>query len=373
METDNAEETLNNIIEAALTAHASDIHIDPVDRVLIIFFRIDGILYAHKEYPLFMHEGIMLRIKVLARLPIDDKRLPKDGRFKWFSEEKTRTAEVRVSMMPTVYGENAVLRLFDPMIDIFTLKELGFSDNHVQTMEKALSYRSGLIMIVGPTGSGKTTTLYSILSYLKGSGRLIITVEDPIERHIEGIRQIEVGGTSFLEYVTVLRAILRQDPDVIMIGEIRDKEGAELAIQSALTGHLVISTLHATSVFGVKKRLVNMGVAEYLVDATLITALSQRLVSKICQHCMQDEDHLSSYAGWFLKENISLPATFLKKGSGCTMCAYTGLSGRIVVTEILNEEKVPLYMDAYRKAEEGILPLSEVIKVSQEYAMKSHE
>ena len=363
METGSIEEIIDIIIETAVLVRASDIHIDPTDHALSVYFRVDGTLRFHGDYPLALHDGVMLRIKVLARLPLDDKRLPKDGRFKWANKAGTLSAEVRVSMMPTIYGENAVLRLFDPLISIFTLKELGFSDMHTLSLERALAFRSGLVMIVGPTGSGKTTTLYSMLSYLKRSGRLIITVEDPIERRIDGIRQIEVGGSTFLEYVTVLRSILRQDPDVIMIGEIRDKEGAELAIQSALTGHLVISTLHASSAFSVKHRLSNMGIPEYLIDATLVTALSQRLVSKICPHCIGDEDHLSSYSGWFLKENISLPATFFKKGKGCSACSYTGVTGRMVVSEMLGDEGVPIRMDAYWKAVDGLIPLSEVMTV----------
>lgn len=370
METGTIEEILDRVIAAALSARASDIHIDPTERALSISFRVDGSLRFHGDFPLTLHEGVMLRIKVLARLPLDDRRLPKDGRFKWVNKSGTLSAEVRVSMMPTVHGENAVLRLFDPLISIFTMKELGFSDAQALSLERALAFRSGLIMIVGPTGSGKTTTLYSMLSYLKRSGRLIITIEDPIERHIAGIRQIEVGGGTFLEYVTVLRSILRQDPDVIMIGEIRDREGAELAIQSALTGHLVISTLHASSAFAVKKRLSNMGIAEYLIDATLVTALSQRLVSKICPHCMEDEDHLSSYSGWFLKEKISLPATFFKKGRGCAACGDTGVMGRMVAAEIL-EEGIPIHLDAYRKAVEGSIPFSEVIAISGGFTTES--
>lgn len=363
METGSMEEIIDGIIEAALLARASDVHIDPTEHALCVSFRVDGLLRFHSEHSIVLREGMMQRIKVLARLPLDDKRLPKDGRFKWINKDGTLSAEVRVSMMPTVHGENAVLRLFDPLISIFTLKDLGFSEIHAQSLERALAFRSGLIMIVGPTGSGKTTTLYSMLSYLKQSGRLIITIEDPIERHIDGIRQIEVGGSTFLEYVTVLRSVLRQDPDVIMIGEIRDKEGAELAIQSALTGHLVISTLHASSAFTVKQRFLNMGIPEYLIDATLVTALSQRLVSKICPHCIDDEDNLSSYAGWFLKEKIYLPASFFKKGKGCKACGLTGVTGRMVVSEMLDDKNVPMQRDAYEKAIGGLIPLSEVMNV----------
>lgn len=335
------ENTLNEIIGSALVVRASDIHIDPTEKDLSIFFRVDGGLRLEKKLSLSLHEGIMLRIKVLARLPLDDRRKPKDGKFKWQSIDGSLSAEVRVSMMPTIYGENAVLRLFDPLISILTLKELGFIDDHISIIEQAVARQSGLFIIVGPTGSGKTTTLYTLLSHIKKSSRLIVTVEDPVERHIEGIRQIEVG-VNFIEYVSILRSVLRQDPDVIMIGEIRDKVSAELAIQSALTGHLVITTLHASSVFDVKKRLVNMGVAEYLIDATLICALSQRLVTKICIYCKEQD-------GKFFK------------GRGCFRCGEKGVSGRVVIAEILKEGE-SLYKDAYHKASLGLIPFFEVIR-----------
>lgn len=360
------EEIFDSIVEGALYARASDIHIDPTEHSVKILFRIDGALIFQHDLPLIVHEGIIQYIKVLARLPIDEKRLPKDGRFKWSNKERTLSAEIRVSMMPTVYGENAVLRLFDPLISMFSLRELGFSELHTHTMEHALAQSAGLVMVVGPTGSGKTTTLYSILSHIKKSERLIVTIEDPVERRIDGVRQIEVGSSTLVEYVTVLRSILRQDPDIIMIGEIRDKEGAELAIQSALTGHLVITTLHAASAFQVKKRLMNMGIAEYLIDATLICALSQRLVSKICVHCKEEDVDYSRYEKWFTKEGKMLSSVTLYKGRGCGECKGSGVSGRMVIGEFL-KDKQPLYMDAYHKAALGLIPFSEVLCMSNEY------
>jgi len=349
MEDHTTEELLDSIIDSALRARASDIHIDPAELLLVVFFRIDGSLRLERELPITAHEGIVMRIKVLARLPVDDKRHPKDGRFRWIHKDGTLSAEVRVSMMPTSYGENAVLRIFDPHISILSLKELGFSDMHVRSVEEVLALRSGLIMVVGPTGSGKTTTLYSMLSILQRSTRLIITVEDPVERRIHGTRQIEVGGSTLLAYVTVLRSILRQDPDVILIGEIRDKESAELAIQSALTGHLVIATLHASSVFQVKKRLLNIGIAEYLIDATLVFALSQRLVAKICDRCRELD---SNHSGFY-------------KGRGCKECKDRGVSGRTVISEILKEGE-SLRVDAEYKAGLGIIPFYEVLNSTNE-------
>ncbi len=359
------EELLDTTIESALKVRASDIHIDPTETSLRVSFRIDGNIHLEKELSLTYHEGLTILIKVLARLPIDDKRLPKDGRFKWKNKEGTMCVEVRVSMMPTSFGENVVLRLFDPLISIISLEELGFSKPHILSIEKTLALRSGLIMIVGPTGSGKTTTLYSLLSNLKKSQRVIVTIEDPLERHIEGIRQIEVGGVTLLEYVTVLRSILRQDPDVIMIGEIRDKEAAELAISCALTGHLVITTLHASSAFQVKKRLIHMGIPEYLIDATLVCALSQRLVSTICKTCKEEDINYSTYEKWFTKENKILSGVILYKGKGCSECTMRGMKGRMVVSELLSEG-TPLYIDAFKKASLGLIPFSEVINISNE-------
>lgn len=280
----NIVEIFDGIIRSALQERASDIHIDPTQDTLSVSFRVNGKYIPWQEYPIDIHESMMLRIKVLTRFKLDDKFNPKDGKFSWVDPkiDSELRAEIRVSMMPTSHGENAVLRIFDPLISVMSLEELGISDVHTESLREALAFRSGLIAIIGPTGSGKTTTLYSILNYIKKFGRLIISIEDPVERNIEGVRQIEVGGNTQIEYVTVLKSILRQDPDVLMIGEVRDKESAQLAIQCALTGHLVITTLHASSVDGVRKRLTNMGIKEYLIDAVLLFVMSQRLVTKMC-------------------------------------------------------------------------------------------
>ncbi len=266
------------IMENAVHAHASDIHIDPGALWLFIYFRIDGMVTLYDKFNLSTHEGIIARIKVLARLPIDERRLPKDGRFRWTNPSAVSSVEVRVSMMPTVFGENAVLRLFDPNLAFLTLEELGFSSEHRDSIEQALAFSSGLIIVTGPTGSGKTTALYAMLARLNNGKRNIITIEDPVERRITGIRQIEIGGNTLLTFPSVLRSVLRQDPDVLMIGEVRDKESAELALQSALTGHLVLTTLHASSADGVEIRLRQMGIPNYLIESTLRLAVSTKLV-----------------------------------------------------------------------------------------------
>ena len=281
MESYTIEDILNDIIKEGFLSRASDIHIDPTETSLIISFRVDGWLRIYKELNISLHEGIILRIKVLARLALDDRRLPKDGHFKWKSKDEEINIEIRVSMIPTIFGENAVLRLFDQEDTFLTFQELGFSETEAFSLEKALELIAGIIFVVGPTGSGKTTTLYSILSHLRKSQRLIITIEDPIERRIIGVRQIEVGGNTLLDFPIILRSILRQDPDIIMVGEIRDKISADLALQAALTGHLVLTTLHASSVTDVRHRLISMGASSYLLDSIKLSIISQRLVSKV--------------------------------------------------------------------------------------------
>lgn len=277
MEKEN-ENYLDVIMESAVRARASDIHIDPGAAWLFIYFRIDGMITLYDKFDLSLHEGLIARIKVLARLPLDERRLPKDGRFRWVNPSNGYAVEVRVSIMPTAFGENAVLRLFDPNLAFLTLEELGFPTEQMDSIEEALAFSSGLIIVTGPTGSGKTTALYAMISRLNDGKKNIITIEDPIERKIAGVKQIEIGSNTLLTFPSVLRSVLRQDPDVMMIGEIRDKESAELALQSALTGHLVLTTLHASSAEGVMHRLKQMGVAKYLIEATLRLAVSTRLV-----------------------------------------------------------------------------------------------
>ncbi len=269
------EQELNSIIEEALLRSASDIHIDPFKHSLMIRYRVDGALSPGILKDLLFHEGIISRIKVLARLAIDDRRLPKDGKFRW-SSETGLSADIRVSMVPTSCGENAVLRIFRSENDIPTLAELGFNETQQDKLESALQ-GTGLIIVGGSTGSGKTTTLYSLLSRLNKNALSIVTIEDPIEYSLSGVRQIEVSGTSLLEFKSMLRSVLRQDPDVIMVGEIRDRDTAEIAIHASLTGHLVLSTIHASSRLMIKERFVQMGIPSYLYDNVLRLSLYQTL------------------------------------------------------------------------------------------------
>ncbi len=303
-EIESAERVLDQIIEEGRSLRASDIHLDPLREYLSVRFRVDGVLSRAHLKNLFLHEGMISRIKVLARLPLDDRRLPKDGRFEWVASEGNALS-IRVSMMPTSLGENAVLRLFPTVAEAATLTDLGFSQNQRDILLSALA-GEGLILVGGSTGSGKTTTLYSLLSILEKESLSIITVEDPVEYYIPGIRQIEVGGTSLLHFGSVLRSILRQDPDVIMIGEIRDNETAEIAIHASLTGHLVLATIHSSSLSMITDRLVYMGISRGLIESALRIALYQKLIPIPCLPCEQ---------------------------KGCELCGGSGINGRTAVVE----------------------------------------
>ena len=360
------EKIVDDIIASGITARASDIHIDPGLEMLVISFRIDGIVRINRQLSLELHESIMIRIKVLARLPLDDKRLPKDGRFSWASADGALNAEIRVSMMPTTFGENAVLRIFDPLVSILSFKELGFSLPQISSLDHALSARSGIIILAGPTGSGKTTTLYSMLEHIRKDGRRILTVEDPVERYIDGVRQIEVGSSTLLEYTSVLRSLLRQDPDVIMLGEIRDSESATLAFQAAMTGHLIITTVHAFSVAGIYRRLEDMGISQELMDSNIRFCISQRLLGKVCIHCKEevkvDRDTLFRLS---LYEDIS--SSIFYRGKGCDECGKTGVLGRTVVCE-MSDDASPLHANGYRKASEGIVSFEDAHALVNEAA-----
>ncbi len=268
---------MDEIIEDALNKNASDIHLDPFKEYSYLRYRIDGILYPANAGNSLVFENIISQIKVSARLPLDDRRLPKDGKFHWVSKDGFEV-DIRVSIMPTSFGENAVLRLFCSNQGIPKLEDLGFDKEQIRRLDDSIS-NEGLIVIGGSTGSGKTTTLYSILSLLNNDSVSIVTVEDPVECRLRGARQIEVGGNTLLRFSTVLRSVLRQDPDIIMIGEIRDSETAEMAVHAALTGHLVLSTIHASSVRSIRERFIYLGVDENLLRSVLQLQVHQRLIS----------------------------------------------------------------------------------------------
>ncbi len=320
---------VNNLIFDAFQQNASDIHIEPEENITRVRYRIDGDLQLHNEFSADVHQLIITRIKIISGMNIAEKRIPQDGSFQFKSE--FFTFDIRVSSLPTPYGEKIVLRLLgaDRNID-YNLSSLGLSKYTQDIIYKAMRLPHGILLVTGPTGSGKTTTLYSMLAQLADVKKAIITIEDPIERKFNGITQVQVNPRSGLSFANGLRSILRQDPDTIMIGEIRDGETAEIAIRAAITGHFVLSTIHTNDALSTVVRLVDMGVEPFLVASSVKCVISQRLVKKICPNCKREhsvpfEDNLLLHT--------DLKTAF--KGNGCAECNQTGYQGRTAVFEII--------------------------------------
>jgi general secretion pathway protein E len=317
---------LNSILSEAVKERVSDIHIEPYERDLLVRFRIDGILYEKLSPPKIIQEALLSRIKIMAGLNIAEKRLPQDGRIR--VRVAGRDVDIRVSIIPTYYGERAVLRLLDKKKGILSLADIGLGEHGVRTLERMLNRTSGIILVTGPTGSGKSTTLYAALNRVNSSDKNIITIEDPIEYQIRGIGQIQVNPKIDLTFAAGLRSILRQDPDIIMVGEIRDAETAEIAIQASLTGHLVLSTLHTNDAATAVTRLVDMGIEPFMIASSLSAVVAQRLVRVICPHCREEYRPEESYAG------VTLPDK-LYRGRGCDACFGLGTLGRTAIYEIM--------------------------------------
>jgi len=320
---------VNSIILAAYQQNASDIHIEPEESMTRVRFRIDGDLQYYNQFTKDIHQLITTRIKIISGLNIAEKRLPQDGGLR-FKHDYTRF-DLRISTLPTVHGEKVVMRLLGADKNIsYDLHSLGLSNYTVEMIEKALRLPHGIILVTGPTGSGKTTTLYSMLSKLNDPKKSIITIEDPIERKFETITQVQVNTRTGLTFANGLRSILRQDPDTIMVGEIRDIETAEIAIRAAITGHLVLSTIHTNDALSTITRLTDMGIEPYLVSSSVKCIISQRLVKKICPQCKTTKAVEKS-------ENLLLGSAFSSAfiGRGCKQCNNTGYSGRTAVFEIL--------------------------------------
>lgn len=320
---------VNNLIFDAFQQNASDIHIEPEDNLTRVRYRIDGDLQLHNEFSADVHQLIITRIKIISGMNIAEKRIPQDGSFQFKSE--FFTFDIRVSSLPTAYGEKIVLRLLgaDRNID-YNLSSLGLSPYTQEIIQKAIKLPHGILLVTGPTGSGKTTTLYSMLAQLADIKKAIVTIEDPIERKFRGITQVQVNPRSGLTFASGLRSILRQDPDTIMIGEIRDGETAEIAIRAAITGHFVLSTVHTNDALSTVVRLVDMGVEPFLVASSVKCVISQRLVKKICPVC-KHEHHVD------LADNLLLQTKLetAHKGNGCSECNQTGYQGRTAVFEII--------------------------------------
>ncbi len=320
---------VNNLIMEAYKRNASDIHIEPEANYTRVRLRIDGDLVKYINFDNDMHSLISTRIKIISGLNIAEKRIPQDGSFQFNYEFKK--IDIRVSTLPTPYGENIVLRLLGADQNIeYSLSGLGLSPRTLEIIEKAIKVPHGIILVTGPTGSGKTTTLYSILSKLAVPSKAIKTVEDPIERKFEGITQVQVNQKAGLTFAAGLRSILRQDPDIIMIGEIRDGETAEIAIRAAITGHLVLSTIHTNDALSSVVRLVDMGIEPFKVGSSLVCVIAQRLIKRNCIHC-KEQVELSSTE----KRLLRIDFDHVYKGRGCDKCNHTGYSGRLAAFEIV--------------------------------------
>lgn len=377
---------VNLLFSIALQDRSSDIHIQPLEHEVRVRFRIDGLLYDIYKLPKRTQNAVVSRIKVMAGLDVAEKRLPQDGRIKIRINEKE--IDVRVSIIPSVYGEQVVMRLLDRSAALIGLDELGMTDLK-KTMVSLITRPQGVFLVTGPTGSGKTTTLYAALKFINTPEKNILTVEDPVEYIIPGIAQMQVSTKIHLDFAKALRSFLRQDPDVIMVGEIRDEETAEIAIQAALTGHLVFSTLHTNDSASALTRLIDMGIEPYLLTSSITAILAQRLVRKICPHC-KDVHQITEYERDLLAAYKPLGEGTLYKGKGCDHCLNTGYLGRIGVFELLilsnkirqmvqekasseeikaqavREGMATLREDGLRKAFEGVTTLSEVIRVTIE-------
>lgn len=320
---------VNSIIRQAIKERASDIHIEPFENRVRIRFRIDGELQDIMTPSKSTHSAIITRLKIMGKMNIAEKRLPQDGRIEVSIDN--RDIDMRISVLPTVYGEKVVIRLLDRSNFLLNKFQLGFTEANLERFNKVIKNPHGIILVTGPTGSGKTTTLYTILKELNTINKNIITVEDPVEYRLYGINQVQVNNKAGLTFASGLRSILRQDPDIIMIGEIRDTETAKIAVRSAITGHLVISTLHTNDAPSVIIRLKDMGIEPYLISNSLVGVVAQRLVRKVCTNCKTE------YLPNAMEQetlNISKD-TVLYKGKGCSHCYNTGYKGRTAIHEIL--------------------------------------
>ncbi len=376
------------LIAEAFKKRASDIHIEPLENKFRIRYRIDGVLHEVSGPPKRLQASVISRVKIMAGMDIAEKRLPQDGRIR--IEIGSKELDLRVSTLPAIYGESVVLRILDKSSFLLGLKELGFMTEDEKRFERLIKTPNGILLVTGPTGSGKTTTLYASLSNINKPDRKLITVEDPVEYQISGINQVQVKPQINLTFATGLRSILRQAPDVIMVGEIRDFETAQIAIQAALTGHLVFSTLHTNDAPGAVTRLIDMGIKPYLVASALQAVLAQRLVRVICRSCKTEyKPTKEEIAAINLKPEQLKGAKFFK-GKGCDECTKSGYRGRIGIFELLimtddirelifekvsssvlkekakNLGMATLRDDGVRKVLKGVTTISEVMRVTQQ-------
>ena len=386
---------VSTILEYAVTSRASDIHIEPQEDRVRVRYRIDGILYDRLSLPKSVQEAVISRIKILSEMKIDEHRTPQDGRFNFKVEDKE--VDLRISVLPTSFGEKIVMRLLRKSGGVPSLQELGLTGASLRNLETAMLRPHGIIIVVGPTGSGKTTTLYSVLSKLNTTRVNIMTLEDPIEYQMAGINQVQINPAVGLTFADGLRAFLRQDPNIILVGEIRDQETTELAIQAALTGHLVFSTLHTSNAAGALPRLLDLGAESFLLASTMNAILGQRIVRKICDSCKVDyvppgqlvEEMKVVLGKYYPGEKDGKPVKFYK-GKGCAECGDSGYLGRVGIFETLpisekvsslvlqradsgtiekeavEEGMITMKQDGYLKVLQGVTSIEEVLRVAQE-------
>ncbi|MBD3107826.1 Flp pilus assembly complex ATPase component TadA [Bacillus sp. AGMB 02131] len=327
---------VNQILANAITQKASDIHIDPQEKSIVIRFRIDGQLRIERVVPRHMQNVLVARIKIMSNLDITEHRIPQDGRLK--VTVNNHPVDLRVSLLPTVFGEKIVFRILDLRSSVSDISRLGFNKIHEQRFEEMINKPTGIVLITGPTGSGKSSTLYAALNKLNSEEVNIITIEDPVEFQLEGINQIQVNANVGMTFASGLRSILRQDPNIIMVGEMRDKETVETAIRASLTGHLVLSTIHTNDSLSTITRLLDMGVEPFLIATSLSGIVAQRLVRKVCRDCAVKEKPTEREVEIFSKRGMSIEQ--ITRGQGCPACNMTGYRGRMAIHEmlIINDE-----------------------------------
>ena len=379
------------LVSCAYRARASDIHLDPEEGTLKVRFRVDGALRDIETIPAQLRDEVISRLKILSGLRTDEHQTPQDGRFR--VDAQGTPIDVRVSIVPTYYGENAVMRLLAEQADDYSLEALGFTKENQEKLSRAIQKSHGMILMTGPTGSGKTTTLYTLIKMLNTKERSIITIEDPVEYSVGGINQIQVNTRTGLTFAQGLRSILRQDPNIIMVGEVRDAETAGLAVNAALTGHLVLSTLHTNDAPTALPRLLDMKVEPFLISSTVNLVVSQRLVRRICQHC-KAEISVSPAALKSLSEVVSASvlavAPTFYAGQGCEHCGGTGYHGRVGIHEVIELDgptreavlrkcssgelraiaiergMTPMLVDGFEKAKLGLTTIEEVLRTAHE-------
>jgi type IV pilus assembly protein PilB len=406
-----AEDDDENLIEAPISkivavmlryaqeGKASDIHIEPYEKDVKVRYRVDGVLHTSLVLPKNIHQSVISRIKILSNLKIDETRVPQDGRFR--VEINRKFIDFRVSILPITHGETAVLRVLDPNIGLMTFDDLGLVGHNMKVLNNAMNQPFGMILITGPTGSGKTTTLYAILKILNQEGVNIISLEDPVEYYIEGVNQSQVKPEIGYTFASGLRSILRQDPDIILVGEIRDSETAGLAVHAALTGHLLLSTLHTNDAVGVIPRMIDMGVESFLIPSSLNLAIAQRLVRRLCEKCKAEYEPKGKLLEFIEKEVSQIPQEVLKafniskpyrlnKKVGCQFCGHKGTQGRIAIFELFSMTKelekiilesmtevnileeanrqgmISMKQDGIIKALQGVVGIEEVLKTVED-------